>query len=182
MLLIWAIPLGVLIGYLRGGRLSHLGQIQLKGVWLIVLALIVQLLIFPFGSRALVTVGTEYLHLFSYALLVLFALFNWREWGVLVMAAGMVLNLLVIALNGGYMPTTADGLGYAGRDVAARALADLHHYGNNCLSGTDGCATLAGLSDNFAVPAWVPLANVFSVGDIFLALGLIWFLQEKMRG
>ena len=28
------------------------------------------------------------------------------------------------------------------------------------------------LTDIFAVPAWVPLANVFSVGDVLIAVGV----------
>jgi hypothetical protein len=179
MLLIWAIPLGVLAGYIQGGRLSYLGQINLRGVWLIVLALILQLLIFPLGPRTLVTTNTEYLHLFSYALLVLFAAANWREWGIVIMGAGMALNLLVIALNGGYMPVTAEALRLAGRPNAAAKLEQFGIYGNNIVQTAS--TRLAWLSDRFYTPAWLPLANVFSVGDVLLALGLIWFLQAKMR-
>jgi hypothetical protein len=180
MLLVWAIPLGVLIGYLRGGRLDNLGQIDLKGGWLILLALLIQLLIFPFiQGKALVTIGTEYLHLLSYALLLLFALLNWREWGILAMGTGMAVNLLVIALNGGYMPTTPAALSAAGRVRAAEQLQALGHYGNNTVQTAS--TRLAGLSDRFHTPDWLPLANVFSLGDVLLALGLIWFLQAKMQ-
>ena len=180
MLLVWAIPLGILIGYLRGGRLGNLGKIDLKGGWLVLLALLIQLLIFPFSQgHAIVNIGTEYLHLFSYALLLLFALLNRREWGILAMGLGMVLNLLVITLNEGYMPTTVAALQAAGRPKAAMQLEQFGHYGNNTVQTAS--TRLAGLSDRFYTPAWLPLANVFSVGDVLLALGLIWFLQVKMQ-
>lgn len=180
MLLIWAIPLGILIGYLRGGRLGNLGKIELKGAWLILIALLIQLLIFPLGQRQpLITVGTEYFHLASYALLLLFAALNRREWGILAMGTGMALNLLVIGLNRGYMPTSPAALLAAGRVRVAEQLQQIGHYGNNTVQTAS--TRLAGLSDRFHAPDWLPLANVFSAGDVLLAVGLIWFLQEKMR-
>ncbi|HED04590.1 MAG TPA: hypothetical protein ENI60_07490 [Candidatus Fraserbacteria bacterium] len=180
MLLIWAIPLGIIIGYLRGGRLGNLAQIKLRGGWLILLALLIQLSIFPLGAgKPLITVGTEYLHLGSYLLLLFFVGLNWHEWGILAMGAGMALNLLVITLNGGYMPTTVAGLQAAGRVGAAAKLAGLGHYGNNTVIVAS--SQLVWLSDIFHTPAWLPGANVFSLGDLLLALGLIGFLQAKMR-
>ena len=36
------------------------------------------------------------------------------------------------------------------------------------------------LGDVFNTPAWFPLANVFSIGDLTLMIGMILFLQAKM--
>lgn len=181
MLLLWALPLGILLGYLRGGRLSHLAQLELRGAWLILLALAIQLLIFPLGSakQPIIAFGTEYFHLASYALLVVFVILNWREWGILAMGSGMLLNLLVIMLNGGYMPTRPELLEAAGRWEAAAKLREAGTYANNTLM--EPTTPLWFLGDAFYVPEWVPFANVFSIGDLLLALGLIFFLQAKMR-
>lgn len=180
MLLLWALPLGILVGYLRGGRLRHLNRLQLRGTWLILIALVIQLLVFPLGSvKPIISFGTEYFHLASYALLLAFVLLNRREWGILVMGVGLLLNLVVIIANGGYMPTRPDLLEAAGRTQAAAQLREAGTYGNNILMGPE--TPLWFLGDVFYVPARVPLANVFSVGDILLALGLIVFLQAKMR-
>jgi len=179
MLLLWSIPIGVLIGYLRGGRLSRLAQIELRGAWLILLALLIQLLIFPIGGRApLLSFGTQYFHLASYGLLLGFVFFNRREWGILAMGLGMASNVLVITTNGGYMPTRPELLRAAGLEEAAEKLAQTGTYANNVMIGPETHLNLLG--DIFYVPAWVPLANVFSVGDALLALGLIVFLQAKM--
>ena len=37
------------------------------------------------------------------------------------------------------------------------------------------------LTDVFAVPAWVPFANVFSVGDVLIAVGIAWAIAATMR-
>ena len=181
MLLLWSLPLGIAIGYLRGGRLSHLAKFELRGAWLILIALIIQLLIFPLGSgqQPLIPFSTEYFHLASYALLVVFVVLNWRQWGILAMGVGMLLNLLVITVNGGYMPTRPELLEAAGRSEAAAKLRELGVYANNMLLEPDTPLWFWG--DVFYVPAGVPLANIFSVGDLLLALGLIFFLQAKMK-
>jgi hypothetical protein len=181
MLLLWALPLGIAIGYLRGGRLAHLARVQLRAAWLILAALVIQLLIFPLGPREpLISFGTEYFHLASYALLVVFVILNFREWGILVMGFGMLLNLVVIAANGGYMPTTPERLEAAGLLKAAAELRRTGTYANNILIEQN--TPLWFLGDLFYVPSWVPLANVFSLGDLLLALGLIAYLQAKMQG
>ncbi|MDW8141596.1 MAG: DUF5317 family protein, partial [Candidatus Bipolaricaulota bacterium] len=37
------------------------------------------------------------------------------------------------------------------------------------------------LGDIFWLPAWVPGASAFSIGDAILALGIIWLLQGKLH-
>ncbi len=183
MLLLWALPLGVILGYLRGGRLANLSHLELRGTWLVLLALIIQLLIFPLGSRPpIVRFGTEYFHLLSYALLAAFVVLNRKEWGILAMGLGMLLNVVVIAANGGYMPTYPELLAAAGRLEAAQKLKEMGIYANNVCINCEGIdARLTFLGDVLYAPAWVPLANVFSIGDVLIAVGLIYFLQAKMR-
>ena len=191
MLLLWALPIGILIGYLRGGHLSHLANLELRQAWLVLTALIIQLLIFPLrsGAQPLIPVGTVYFHLASYALLAVFVVLNRRVWGLLAMGVGMLLNLAVITFNGGYMPTQPGLLEATGRSSEAQQLRTNITYANNiCMDSQhyrcqkpDTPTPLWFLGDVFYVPAGVPFANVFSLGDLLLAVGLIWLLQAKMR-
>ncbi len=184
MLLLWALPIGIGLGYLLGGRLQNLARLTLRGAWLVLAALVLQLLIFPLPGREgpILSFGTAVFHLLSYALLAGFVLLNRREWGILLLGGGMALNVLVIAANGGYMPTYPALLEQAGRVRAAEVIVAEGVYGNNVCIGCEGISPrLVFLGDIFATPAWVPGANVFSLGDLVLALGLIVFLQAKMR-
>lgn len=187
MLLLWAVPLGLLIGYLRGGRLAPLGQISFRATWLVFVALLLQVLIFPLPGLdgPILERSTAEIHMASYLVLIAFVLANRREWGIVVMGAGMALNVIVITLNGGYMPTTVAKLRQAGLDNAARSL-------EACAAGErascayansvrmDETTTLGWLGDVFATPEWLPLANVFSVGDALLMIGLVAYLQAIM--
>jgi hypothetical protein len=40
---------------------------------------------------------------------------------------------------------------------------------------------LVPLTDIYALPAWVPLANVFSIGDVLIGLGIVVVIAIGMR-
>jgi len=180
MILVWGAVLGVLVGWLLGGRLRHLEQLNLRGGWLVVLALVIQLLIFPLGSgKPLISWGTAPLHFLSYACLAGFLILNLRHWPLALLAAGLIANLLVISLNSGYMPANADALRRAGKPRIATQLQQEKRVGNVVLMGED--THLNWLGDWLYLPGWVPLATAFSPGDVAIALGLATFFPYAMR-
>ena len=128
---------------LTGGRLSALAEVQVRGGWIAVLALAVQVLIvtiFPGGDHALHTA----LHLGTYALLGAFVWVNRRIPGLLVIGAGGALNLVAIAANGGVMPASVGALRRAGLSP------DPGQFTN---SGALAHPRLLPLGDVFATPA-----------------------------
>ncbi len=179
MFLLWAVILGLAIGLLRRGSLANLGRLKLRGLWLILVALIIQLLIFPLGPREpIIRVGTPYLHLLSYLCLFVFIGLNWRYFEFLLMGTGLALNLLVISANGGYMPASATALRRAGLEGVAATLEQGLHHGNTVLMSPQ--TRLNFLGDLLYLPASIPLANAFSVGDLLLALGIVLLLAIEM--
>ena len=94
----------------------------------------------------------------SYGLLVVAALLNRRITGVPVVATGM-LNLAAILANGGTMPVGYEAMHAAGRVSETREL-----------DGDVG-AEPALARRPLGRPDWLPLANVFSVGDVVIAVG-----------
>ncbi len=180
MILLWALPPGLLIGWLAGGRLRNIESRHLRKGYLVALALGIQLLIFPLGRVGpVITWGTEALHLLSYGLLALFLWINRRHWPLVVMAVGLLANLLVIATNGGLMPADPEALARAGSHRAAGVLQEEGHVGNVVRMGED--TRLNFLGDWLYLPKQVPLAAAFSLGDLAIALGLLLFLPYAMR-
>ena len=43
-------------------------------------------------------------------------------------------------------------------------------------------AVLGPLTDQFPMPAWMPLANIFSVGDVLIGVGAAIAIVAAMRG
>jgi hypothetical protein len=156
--------LALLSPALTGGHLGRLAQLRLEGMWLILLALVVQIVIIDFvpGANATALGG---LHVLSYLLAAGFVVLNRRVPGLPLMAVGAACNGITIALNGGTLPASAAALRAAGYATSASGFVN---------SGTLANPRLSWLGDVFSVPAWLPLANVFSVGDVLILVGVAW--------
>jgi hypothetical protein len=165
------VVVAVLLGTLLGGSLRGLSQLRFRASWLLFAAVGLQVAAFPFGFLPWHTgqdAGTA-LWLGSYGLLVVAALLNARIPGVLVLAAGMGANLLAVAVNGGTMPVLPGAMHAAGRTEVLHA---------NSTAASD--PALSWLVDRWSAPDWVPLANVFSLGDVVIAVGAMVMVVAGM--
>jgi hypothetical protein len=90
-------------------------------------------------------------------------------------ALGVLLNCLVVAANGGYMPRIATA-----EHAAAPTPLDAGRLVNVTPMGDD--TRLWWLGDVLAEPTWWPNSNIVSVGDLLLATGLAcWALLVTRR-
>ena len=157
---------------LLGGSLDRLLDLRLRLIGLVAGAFVVQILIVNVAPGALSHDANEVVHMATYVVIGIAVVANLRVPGVPVIALGGLSNALAIAANGGVMPASASALATAGMT------ADPEAFTNSALVEN---ANLAFLGDVFAVPAWVPAANVFSVGDLLLILGG-WILVMRVTG
>jgi hypothetical protein len=88
------------------------------------------------------------------------------RWPWLVVFVGLALNTVVVVANGGYMPQSIEA---ANAVWGTRPIDPLRLH--NVIPMTPG-APMAWLGDVIAEPTWLPRANVISLGDIVLALGV----------
>jgi hypothetical protein len=150
-----------------GGRLGAFAEVELRSVWLVVVAFGVQVLlvtVVPEGDTTLHRI----LHLSTYGLAAAFVLRNLELRFVWVIALGGLLNFVAIAANGGVMPASRAALDAAGLSVQSGSFANSDLVEN---------AHIAFLGDVFAIPAGWPGANVFSVGDAVMVLGAFLVLH-----
>ena len=108
----------------------------------------------------------------TYLLAAAFLAVNWRVKGVWLVALGGFSNGLTISLNGGTLPARPAALREAGLQVKRTDFVN---------SGVKAHAHLHWLGDMFAVPKGVPLANVFSVGDVILVVGAFVVVHSLAR-
>lgn len=148
---------------LAGGRLSRLADLRVRAVGAVLVAIALQVVIIEVVQRAIPHVLASSLHLFSYALAVWFVVANRRIRGLWIVALGGALNLVAITLNHGVMPASP---------AAARAAGIVKSVGQFENSAPTPGARIWFLGDVFAVPQRFPMANVFSVGDVVLVIGL----------
>jgi hypothetical protein len=150
---------------LTGGHLGRLASIPVRGAWLPVVALAVQVII-----TVIVRDGSEELHkavhTATYALIGVFLWCNRRQPGVRMIGLGAFLNALVITVNGGQMAASR----------AAERLAGLHVE-----AGFENSAALAHphlLWFGDVIPWPGPLPNVLSIGDLLIYAGTLILLHR----
>jgi Family of unknown function (DUF5317) len=161
------LALALLAVPLTGGRLAALADLRLRAGGLALAAIALQFLVISVLPGAPDWVGRSG-QLASYGLLAAFAWANRRVPGVLVAAAGGALNVVAIAANGGVMPASAWALRTAGIPVG-------HGFQN---SAHLAHPHLLALGDVFALPAALPLAEVFSAGDVLLVAGAVYGIMR----
>jgi hypothetical protein len=170
--ILYAIPIGIVVGFLLGGRLGRLAEVRFRWGWLAVAGLVAQILLFAEPVSTVVGAAGSPLYVASTAAVLVAVLRNVRELpGLWLVAAGAVCNLVAIVANGGVMPTTLEALATAG-------ITPRDGFSNSAVVADPA---VAALTDVFALPAWVPFANVFSIGDVLIGLGVIVVLAMGMR-
>ena len=168
MLILAGTLLAIALVPLLGGRLAGLARLRLDSGWLIGLALGLQVLsisVFPSWPRPLLVV----MHGASYALAAWFVWRNRKVPGLPVLALGGFLNAFTIALNGGTLPASESALRKAGLPLTKDEFVN---------SGVLEDPQLPFLGDVFASPSWLPLQNVYSIGDLLILAGAVWAVHR----
>lgn len=181
MFILYAVIIGVVIGYLRGGRMKWFMYRPLRQKELVIGAFLIQIILFsqiPLFQTIPHTV-TAYLHLLSYGCLMIFIFLNKNLAGFPILGAGIFSNALAISLNGGYMPTYLHNLEHTSMAKYSELIAKGEPFNNSMI--ITGNTKLPWLCDVFRLPKWLPLSNVFSIGDILIAIGICLFLAINMK-
>jgi hypothetical protein len=144
-----------------GGSVTRMARVRLRGATWLFAALAVQVLIVELLTGPVAVLQAA--HIGTYVVAAWFVAVNLRVPGVGLVGLGALSNGLVILINGGTLPARAGALRAAGLAVAEPGFVN---------SGVLANPRLAWLGDVFALPQPLPLANVFSVGDVLVIAGV----------
>ena len=180
-----AVAAGYLTGLLRAKLTSVPWQVPtLKYLWLVPVFFLPQLLAFYWpGMRSQMADSLVSICLIvSQAGLLFFCLLNWRLPGLLVLSLGLLLNLIVIVANGGFMPLSTQT---AAQLVSMQTLNSLE-LGSRVGVSKDILLSPASivfpwLADRFVPPAGFPYRFAFSLGDIFIGMGAFLLLASAPK-
>ena len=167
------IIIAVVIVAVTKGSFQRLGQMKLRALWLLLVALAIQVVLefVDFPRERIDDAGLGIL-LLSYALILAFCYVNRRLSGMFIVAAGIALNVLVIALNGG-MPTKDDVETRAGREVHVPIERTVKH------KPREDDDLLPFLGDVITAPGFPN--QQFSFGDIVIGIGIVDICFEASR-
>jgi hypothetical protein len=180
MILLLAVAAGLVASLARAWiKKRRLQYPNLRLFWLVLLAVIPQLLIFhiPLIAQKVHQSLAAYMLVGSQLLLLIFVWANRTKPGFWMLGLGLALNLLVIVFNGGLMPISPETM----VDLVPDTSYEIWEPGNRLGSTKDIILPIAEthlwcLSDRFVVPKWFPYRVAFSLGDVLIAFGVFWAL------
>jgi hypothetical protein len=173
VLYLGTIVLAALVVAVTKGSFRRLGQIEVRALWLLLLALAIQIALefVTFPKARIDDVGFGLL-MVSFALILAFCFLNRRTSGFLIVAVGVGMNMLVIGLNQG-MPTKDEVHERNGQEVRVPIERTVKHRPQ------ESDDKLVFLSDQITAPG-VPNEQ-YSIGDIVIALGIVDVCFEASR-
>jgi len=171
MFVIYALPIGLLLGLVLGGRLSGLATLRLRYAMLSVAGFLTQVVLFsaPVADR-IGSLGPP-IYVASTALVFAAVLANVRIRGMALVVVGAACNLAAILANGGYMPASPDAAAAVGRETATS-------YSNVAIIASPA---LELLTDVIVLPEWLPFSNIISIGDLLIGVGIAVVIAAAMR-
>ncbi len=173
MFILYGVLIGLVIGVVTRGSPARLGQLRFHWGLLVVLGMAAQLLLFssPLGDALGLVAPAVYMATNGVVLVVVAR--NLAIPGLPLVLLGGASNLLAMIVNGGYMPVSRAALEAMGHGPGTTG------YSNSALLEH---VSLAPLTDIFAMPIWLPAANVFSVGDVLIGVGVAVAIVAGMHG
>ena len=171
MFILYAVPIGLVVGVLVGGRIGGLAEIRFRWAWLAIAGFAAQVILFSDPVAARVGDLGPPLYVASTALVFVAVLRNLAIRGMPLVAAGAGANLAAIIANGGYMPASPAAAAEFGRGAQAA-------YSNSRIMESPA---LAPLTDVIPLPQWLPFTNIVSIGDLLIALGIVVVIAAAMR-
>ncbi len=184
MILVIAVIASILVALVRGGRLAALARVRFEHGWLALAAVILQypLVYNQVAGLTIIEVPLSALMMVVSSALVVYVVWANRHLpGISLVGLGLLANLIVMALNGGWMPITPEALGRLGALSWVTPQGDTAKvWGAKNVMLARGETRLWWLSDIVVLGPPFPLPTAFSVGDALIAVGLFWLLQETL--
>ena len=171
MFMLYAIALGVLCGFALRGSPDGLGTLRFRWAGVAFAGLAAQVALFSSTVTAAIGDVGAPVYVASSAVVLAVVVRNIALPGLPIVAAGAAANLAAIVANGGWMPASASALASLGETIG-------EGYSNSRVVASPA---LAPLTDVLALPRWLPFANVFSIGDVLIGLGVAVAIVVAMR-
>lgn len=178
-MIIESVGTSLIVGKLRKGKFSYLKDAEIHKWYLIVSAFLLEFIAVFLSNKGyeLVSHNIFSIHLISYVLLFIGIYFNSSRLSFKIIMLGTFLNFIVIMLNGGQMPVSQEAMIKAGLAEDLSALLNGEIITHTVIVKD---TLLKFLGDVMILPKPYPRPKVFSIGDVFLAVGIFIFIQEIM--
>ena len=170
--------IGLILGKVRGGRFSNFSYLSIRAWPLIFLAFFIQ--ISPAFTNKISVLASlqDYAYGFSMGVIILLLVLNLEKRGLKIILVGLLLNLVAVYFGGWKMPVAMEGLQLVGLETMVETIQSGKIVNYVPLDSIQHWSKY--FAKFIVIPKPYPLAKVISVGDVFITLGLILFIQGQM--
>lgn len=173
-----AIAIGLIVGIVRNGRVRNLLEIEMKGVSLVVAAIILQMLPSVLSPFINAESWLTFLPFAGYLVMMAAVIMNRKHKGFKIVFLGALFNMGVMLFSGFKMPVTENALLKAGLGSLLETIQDGSVINYVLVTSNDGVRYFLGKL--IALPPVYPLTRLFSVGDLIIGIGLAYFIQDSL--
>lgn len=172
-----AVLIGMFIGGFRGGRLSNIIDMNIRGWYLILVSLLLSFS--PIFLRNFENVGSTpvFLMFLSMVIILIVLILNLDKKGVWLILLGGLLNVGIMAFHSFKMPVVISGLESAGMSSLYEGIIDgtIINY-----VAQDASGLIQYLSKFIIIPRPYPIARILSIGDILMTVGVLRLIIGEM--
>lgn len=171
------ILLAIIVGFIRKGNLKFLTEPLFRWGWIFPAIFIIQILVFNFQNQLpILGEWSNTIFIFIYIVGLFFLWLNRKHAGFNIIMIGVLLNFIVMAINGGRMPVSEEASIVL--DPMYMEAIKNGFYGKHALLTES--TKLAFLGDIIPITSPYPRDQVISIGDVIMNIGIFFFIQNKM--
>ena len=179
MFVLIVLACSLILSLATGGRLRYVEGFRLRVLPLGIGAFVLQVLMFTARGELLLGSLLPLAYMCSLLMLLAFLVLNWKVAGVPVLLAGLLLNVVVIGVNGGRMPANPQALIATGQADRAELLVQEGAAANVVLMSDE--THLNALGDYIVLPFLGSLGSAYSVGDLVALAGEALLVYGMVR-
>lgn len=178
-MLVESVGTSIVVGKLRGGSLSNIKNASIEKWHFFVSAFLVEFTAVYMASKGVAFFAENIflIHGLSYLLLFVGIYFNRSKLAFRIIFIGIFLNFIVIMANGGQMPVSGEAMAGIGLIDNMNNIRDGRIITHTLINNH---TVLKYLGDIFILPKPYPRPKIFSIGDIFMAVGIFIYIQQIM--
>ncbi len=174
-----AIVIGIIISVLRGGRFTNLSKSEMRGVLILVIGLIMQLIPFFLHAFSFIKQNAAVFSFIGLLFALVFVLLNIKLRGMILVFIGTLFNGVVLLFHNFKMPiklynATSAGFAQMKLNISTGAI-------SNYVLMSDSTHITKYLGKLWLMPEYYPFSKFFGVPDIIIAIGIIWLLQSALE-
>ncbi|AGB19819.1 DUF5317 domain-containing protein [Thermoanaerobacterium thermosaccharolyticum] len=163
---------------IRRGKLSGIADIDINKPIFFVLGFALEFGVLNLTDKyPIIMTYRAYIHFLDYLMLFIGLWYNRQNKYMKVIAIGIILNFIVIFVNGGRMPVSINALNAAG---ISYLVPELQKNVIPTHQAMTAATKLKFLGDILYLPKPYPLPKTFSIGDLFIATGIFLMVSNAM--